>query len=162
MIKGQKRQCTVCIVSFFFLSRFDKIRDSNCDRMRKKQEKEKKGNSKMASVEPITAVFSDGCLTVTVAGDIDHHSARALREGLDRQLYLYHPHDFVLSLGQVNFMDSSGLGLILGRLAVCRHFSCTMHLTDVSERMLRIFKLAGLWRIPDLHIDGLAKEECET
>ena len=108
--------------------------------------------------EPICAAFSDGSLTVRVVGEVDHHSAGVLREKLDRQLYLYHPREFVLSLSGVSFMDSSGLGLILGRLAVCRHFGCTMRLCDADEWMLRIFRLAGMERISGLTVDGLSKE----
>lgn len=107
----------------------------------------------------VRASYADGCLTVTVAGEVDHHSARPLREEIDRQLYLYRPRRFCLSLGGVNFMDSSGLGLILGRLAVCREFGCPMRLSAVSERMRRIFSMAGLHRMEGLEIEGLTKKE---
>lgn len=103
--------------------------------------------------------YADGCLTVTVRGDIDHHSARPLREQIDRQLYLHHPSEFILSLGEVNFMDSSGLGLILGRLAVCRRLPCPMRLSGADGRMLRIFRLAGLERISGLTVEGLYQKE---
>jgi len=111
----------------------------------------------MPAEEQVCAVYRDGTLTVTLRGEIDHHSARALREKTDHQLYLYRPHNFILSLGAVSFMDSSGLGLILGRLAVCRHFDCQMHLTGADERMLRIFRMAGLARVEGLTVEGLCK-----
>lgn len=109
--------------------------------------------------EPMQVSFTDGCLTVCPAGEIDHHSARAMREEIDRQLFTNKPRLFVLSLSHIRFMDSSGLGLILGRLAVCRRFHCPMRLTDAGERMLKIFRMAGLQRMQDLQIDGLTKEE---
>lgn len=113
----------------------------------------------MTTKEPMQAAYMDGCLTICPEGEIDHHSARAMREEIDRQLYHYRPRLFVLSLVHIRFMDSSGLGLVLGRLAVCRRFSCPMRLTGAGERMLKIFQMAGLHRMQDLQIDGLAKEE---
>lgn len=112
----------------------------------------------MTTKESMNVSFEDGCLTVCPAGEIDHHSARAMREEIDRQLCRYQPQQFTLSLSRIRFMDSSGLGLILGRLAVCRRFSCPMRLTDAGERMLKIFRMAGLQRMQDLQIDGLTKE----
>ena len=108
----------------------------------------------------VCGVFADGCLTVTLSGEVDHHGARGVREEIDRLLYLHRPREFCLSLGGVNFMDSSGLGLILGRLSVCREFGCPMRLTDTSERMRRIFAMAGLARMDGLEIEGLTKKEC--
>ncbi len=98
--------------------------------------------------------YADGCLTVTVVGEIDHHGARAVREEIDRLLYLHRPRELSLSLGGVNFMDSSGLGLILGRLENCRACGCPMRLTGASERMRRIFAMAGLYRLEGLEIEG--------
>ena len=109
--------------------------------------------------ETMQVRYTDGCLTVCPVGEIDHHTARAMREEIDRQLVTYHPQQFVLSLAHIRFMDSSGLGLILGRLAVCRRFSCPMRLCGAGERMLTIFRMAGLQRMQDLQIDGLNKEE---
>lgn len=109
--------------------------------------------------ETMQVSFANGCLTICPTGEIDHHNARAMREEIDRQLFAHKPQLLVLSLAHIRFMDSSGLGLILGRLAVCRRFSCPMHLCGAGERMLKIFRMAGLQRIEDLQIDGLSKEE---
>lgn len=109
--------------------------------------------------QSMQVTFADGCLTVCPDGEIDHHSARAMREEIDRVLFAHQPQRFVLSLAHIRFMDSSGLGLILGRLAVCRRFHCPMRLTDAGARMLKIFRMAGLQRMQDLQIDGLTKED---
>lgn len=109
--------------------------------------------------ETIHVHYENGCLKVCPAGEIDHHSARAMREEIDRALFDHRPQLFILSLSRIRFMDSSGLGLILGRLAVCRRFSCPMRLTDADERMRKIFRMAGLQRMQDLQIDGVTKEE---
>ena len=109
--------------------------------------------------EPMQVSYADGCLTIHPSGEIDHHNARAMREEIDSHLCKHRPQHFVLSLAGIRFMDSSGLGLILGRLAVCRRFHCTMQLCEAGERMLKIFRMAGLNRMQDLQIDGLTREE---
>lgn len=108
---------------------------------------------------PVKVDYEDGHLSIGLSGEIDHHSARPLREKIDRQLYLYHPSECTLSLRGVDFMDSAGLGLILGRLAVCRQFSCPMRLTGADARMLRIFRMAGIARMEGLTVDGLERGE---
>lgn len=113
----------------------------------------------MTREKQVRASYAGGCLTVGIVGEVDHHSARPLREEIDRQLYLYRPKEFRLSLARVNFMDSSGLGLILGRLALCRELSCPMRLTDVSERAARLFRMAGLARAEGLCIEEDVKKE---
>ena len=62
----------------------------------------------------ITAM-KDGDLLARITGDIDHHSAPGIREEIDRLLEQQRPARLLLDLGETDFMDSSGLGLILGR-----------------------------------------------
>ena len=109
--------------------------------------------------EPIRVCYTDGVLTMSLSGEIDHHTAKPMREQIDKQLYRYHPEETVLSLGGVSFMDSSGLGLILGRLALCRHFGCRLRVIDASERVMKIFALSGMERIEGLVIEGLCEKE---
>ncbi len=114
------------------------------------------------TARPLQIQYEDGYLSVRLQGEIDHHTARAFREELDHQLYLYHPRAFTLSLSGVDFMDSSGLGLILGRFAICRQFSCPMRLCGAGPRLLRIFHMAGLERMTGLEIDGLPGKDKVT
>ncbi|MBQ8173789.1 MAG: STAS domain-containing protein [Clostridia bacterium] len=113
----------------------------------------------MTKEKQVRAAYADGCLTVGIVGEVDHHSARPLREEIDRHLYLHRPRVFCLSLARVNFMDSSGLGLILGRLALCRELGCPMRLADVDERAARLFRMAGLSRMEGLIIEEVTQKE---
>lgn len=109
--------------------------------------------------EPIRVSYTDGILTVAVLGEVDHHSAKPIREHIDKQLYRYHPSELVLDLSTVSFMDSSGLGLILGRLSLCRHFDCCLRIVGADARAKRIFALSGMERIEGLTIEGLCEKE---
>ncbi len=91
-------------------------------------------------------VCADG-LEVTLHGDIDHHSAVGLRTDLDRLLYAERPARLWLNLSAVDFMDSSGLGLILGRFNLMQELGGEMILRAPGERVAKILHLAGLERI---------------
>lgn len=58
---------------------------------------------------------SPGGLVAYLSGEIDHHSAQMLRQEIDARLQTRMPDTLTLDLGGVSFMDSSGIGLILGR-----------------------------------------------
>lgn len=109
--------------------------------------------------EPIRVDYADGILRIALLGEIDHHSAKPIRERIDRQLYRYHPRELVLALDEVSFMDSAGLGLILGRLSLCREFGCPLRVVGAGEHAMRIFSLSGMERIEGLTIEGLCEKE---
>ena len=93
------------------------------------------------------AEFYDGTLRVTMEGEIDHHSAVATRGEIDRLIYEYRPRRFELVLSRIGFMDSSGLGLVMGRYTLVRDLGGEMVVLDPSPAILRIFKLAGMDRL---------------
>jgi len=98
--------------------------------------------------------YKGGALTVDLHGEIDHHTARSAREKIDKALYLYRPKKQILSLKEVSFMDSSGLGLILGRVSAAEAVSADVTLTNVPERARKILHMAGVERISSLTIEG--------
>ncbi|NLK39117.1 MAG: anti-sigma factor antagonist [Clostridiales bacterium] len=98
----------------------------------------------------VTVNNTDTCLIVTINGDIDHHSARTIRERIDSELFFYRPPLLVLNLKNVDFMDSSGLGLILGRQSRAHELGCAFKVINCSPRTRKIFELAGLERIVDI------------
>lgn len=54
-------------------------------------------------------------LCIRLSGELDHHSAESLRENVNQAIENYQIQHLVLNLEQLTFMDSSGLGVILGR-----------------------------------------------
>ncbi len=106
-------------------------------------------------------VLSGDTLTVLLKGEIDHHAAAAVRESIDREICRTRPKRTVLDLSGIDFMDSSGLGLIMGRIALMRDLSGETVLKNPTEKVLRIVRLAGLERmITILYGDG-EEAECE-
>jgi stage II sporulation protein AA (anti-sigma F factor antagonist) len=93
------------------------------------------------------AEFYDGTLRVTLEGEIDHHSAVATRGEIDRLIYEYRPRRLELALSRIGFMDSSGLGLVMGRYSLIRELGGELAVIDPSPAIMRIFKLAGMDRL---------------
>ena len=63
--------------------------------------------------------YKEGVLTAKLSGEIDHHSAREMREAIDDAAQKLKPYCLRLDFTEVPFMDSSGVGLILGRVRLC-------------------------------------------
>lgn len=91
--------------------------------------------------------FSDGKLTVSLNGEIDHHSVREIRVEIDRQICYRRAREVVLDLANVSFMDSSGLGLILGRYTRAKENGGTLKVLDPCKSAQRMLRLAGTDKI---------------
>lgn len=86
-------------------------------------------------------------LIAMLSGDIDHHSAVEIRECVDSAVKLLKPACLILDFSEITFMDSSGVGLVMGRYKLMSFFGGTVILRNVSERYERIFKLSGIEKI---------------
>ena len=94
----------------------------------------------------------DWLLLVRLFGEIDHHSAVYLRDELDKLILKERPKRLVLDLSCIDFMDSAGLGLLLGRLRLMRDIGGVMALTRPNKGVLKILRLSGMERF--MEIDG--------
>lgn len=88
-----------------------------------------------------------GVLTVSLIGEIDHHSAVAVRTEIDDKIRELSPEKTVLDLEQINFMDSSGLGLIMGRYALMQRLGGELTLKNPNNRIMKLFDMSGLGKI---------------
>ena len=91
-------------------------------------------------------------LTARIRGEIDHHTARPLRERLDAALLLNRPSRLVMRLEGMQFMDSAGLGLILGRVAVAKELGARVTVEGADARALRIMDMAGMLNRSDVTV----------
>ena len=86
-------------------------------------------------------------LSIHVRGEIDHHTASEIRRGIDGVLFEKRPHKLILDLSAVSFMDSSGLGLIMGRYSVMKELGGEMTVWNPSPETRAILTLAGMERL---------------
>ena len=86
-------------------------------------------------------------LSIHVRGEIDHHTAASIRQGIDATLFDKRPEKLILDLSAVSFMDSSGLGLIMGRYSVMKELGGDMTVWNPSPETRAILTLAGMERL---------------
>lgn len=82
-----------------------------------------------------------------LGGDIDHHTARPIREEIDAAAEKNMPSLLVLDFKDVSFMDSSGIGLVMGRYRLLSPRGCELAVTNPSPQIYKVMNLAGLSRL---------------
>ncbi|MBQ8393072.1 MAG: anti-sigma factor antagonist [Clostridia bacterium] len=92
-------------------------------------------------------------LNVKMRGDIDHHTAKSVREKIDEAILLNKPRFVILDLSNVDFMDSSGLGLVLGRYTKALDIGAKLIIHKPTRRIKRILEMAGIERIIEIKGD---------
>lgn len=80
-------------------------------------------------------------------GEIDHHTAREMREAIDSAIELNMPSLLMLDFSAVSFMDSSGIGLVMGRYRNLLKSGAELHITGVSPNVYKVMRLAGLEKL---------------
>jgi anti-sigma B factor antagonist len=88
----------------------------------------------------------DGRTVVQVVGEIDVYTAPQLRERLDAEIDAGR-YDLVVDLSGVTFMDSTGLGVLVGRLKQIRLNDGSMRLVCAHDRVLKVFVITGLDKV---------------
>lgn len=97
----------------------------------------------------VKLTVTDDTLCAYISGEIDHHSARGIREAIDAALASYAPDVLIMDVSGISFMDSSGLGLVLGRYTKASEAGIAFFVNGASERIEKMFDMAGLDRIID-------------
>ena len=94
----------------------------------------------------------EGELIARIGCDIDHHSAKQMREKIDLRLFESRPHTLIIDFASVSFMDSSGLGLILGRVERATALDVSVMLTGLSPTLMKLIRLGGLEKVKNLTV----------
>ena len=92
----------------------------------------------------IITAQKDKTLIIRITGDIDHHSAQAIRAEADSEMEKNRPERMILDLTETEFMDSSGLGLILGRMRKAGERGIRFQLLNPSDQVMKILRLSGV------------------
>ena len=83
-------------------------------------------------------------LMASLSGELDHHGAEQVRKKLTGALEDSRVKILTLDLGGVTFMDSSGIGVILGRYKTIHARGGKLMIENPSEQVQRILKMAGI------------------
>ena len=86
-------------------------------------------------------------LLVTISGDIDHHSAQDISESIARDFRHSRCKNIIINFSDVSFMDSSGIGMLIGRYKETEIFGGRLAAVSISRELMKIFKVSGLYKI---------------
>lgn len=86
-------------------------------------------------------------LCIRLSGELDHHTADDLRRQITNKMEGYDIRHIVLNLASLSFMDSSGLGVILGRYKQLKQLHGEMVVCEISPAIQRLFEMSGLFKI---------------
>ncbi|MBQ8683857.1 MAG: STAS domain-containing protein [Clostridia bacterium] len=90
----------------------------------------------------------DGTLTALLTGELDHHTAGDMREKIDAAALSGRCRRLVLDFSGISFMDSSGVGLIMGRYRLMQTMGGSLQIQGAGPRLERMIRLAGLDKLP--------------
>ena len=93
---------------------------------------------------PVEMTTRKDYLTAVLEGEIDQHWAAEIRAKIDSRLEELTPKVLILDFEKVTFMDSSGIGLILGRKRAAESYGCSVFIKNPSRYAEKIIRLAGL------------------
>lgn len=93
-------------------------------------------------------------LIAALTCELDHHTARRVREEIDREVFATRPELLVLDFSAVHFMDSSGIALIIGRVEVARAVGATVRVCGLSPTLRKLVRLSGVEKIRELVISA--------
>ncbi|MEW9095100.1 MAG: anti-sigma F factor antagonist [Clostridiaceae bacterium] len=86
-------------------------------------------------------------LLVYMMGELDHHSAEEVRTKIDDRLSREDIKKLIMDFSGVSFMDSSGIGVVIGRYKKLSHNKGKVCITNVTDSVKRVFELSGMFKI---------------
>ncbi len=98
----------------------------------------------------VTSREQGGRTVVEVGGEIDVYTAPVLRERLN-DLVGHGHHHLVVDMEHVDFLDSTGLGVLVGGLKRVRSHDGSLHLVCTQEKILKVFRITGLTKVFPIH-----------
>lgn len=91
--------------------------------------------------------LDDKVMIAALGGDLDHHTAKDIRESIDAYVEKTNPEVLKIDFSMVQFMDSSGIGLIIGRYKLMCLTDGKLRVVNVPKRIEKMVKLSGLMRL---------------
>ena len=89
----------------------------------------------------------DKLLIFKMENDIDECSVKEIRRKADYQIERYMPKKIVFDFENVNFMDSAGIGLIIGRYRFAKLLGTSVEISKISDSVRKIFEMSGILKL---------------
>ena len=97
-----------------------------------------------------TSFLEEGQLTVALTGEIDHHCAKAYIQAIAAKIEAYTPEVCILEFGEVSFIDSSGIAVVINALRSMTQIEGTLLLTGIAPQPMRVFRASGIDKLVEI------------
>ena len=91
-----------------------------------------------------TSFLQDGCLTIALNGEIDHHRAKSFIDRIAAKIEAYTPTECILDFSDVSFVDSSGIAVVINSMRRMAQIEGTLYLSGLGEQPMRVFRTSGI------------------
>ena len=92
-------------------------------------------------------------LIIKIMEDMDHHSAQYLRQKIDCELVKSTVKNIIFDFSNVNFMDSSGIGIVVGRYKNIQKLNGRAAIVNANPKIIQIFEMSGILKIIPYYSD---------
>lgn len=86
-------------------------------------------------------------LTIKISEEIDESTTEKLRRKIDNEITRFLPRKVIFDFSNVSFMDSAGIGMLLGRYKVIKMLGGQLELLNVNRQIEKIFEISGILKI---------------
>lgn len=105
----------------------------------------------------------DKQLIFKIDEDIDECYAQKIRRRLDNEIERYMPKEIIFDFGQVSFMDSAGIGLLIGRYKLANMLGGKVEIANITTPVRKIFEMSGIFRIiPEIDLVSNYEKNVKT
>lgn len=109
-------------------------------------------------------IKEDKLLILKITEEIDHHSCEKIKKRADYEIEVHIPKKVIFDFNNVNFMDSSGIGMIIGRYKLVSMFGGKTSLINVKPTIKKVFEMSGILKLIPIEeteeIGGTEFEKC--
>lgn len=91
--------------------------------------------------------IEDKILLFEFTEELDHHEAEKIRKRADYEIQRFMPKKVILDFKKVSFMDSAGIGIVIGRYKSANCYGGILELINVKPKIKKIFEMAGVLKI---------------
>ncbi|MBS1324470.1 MULTISPECIES: STAS domain-containing protein [Porcipelethomonas] len=98
----------------------------------------------------VKIINEDNKVIALLSGEIDHHNAKSLRQDIDFSLRENQPEELIMDFSEVGFMDSSGIGLVMGRYKLMQEIGGNLVVRNPPPHIKKVMRLSGIDRLASI------------
>ncbi len=93
----------------------------------------------------------DKLLEIKITEEIDHHTTEKMRRRMDYEIQRHMPRKVIFDFNRVTFMDSAGIGMVIGRYKLISMLGGNLEIRNVKRNIKRVLEMSGIHKIIKLY-----------